>query len=169
MDMMQELLRLDSIGELSGPSAVWFNKTKTEEEFYVVADDPLQLNNQIGNPKYVDEIDRLRNELSVWQEGLNDQSVIPESQMVAEMWPDNKQPITEMPKLEQSESSLFVKCPTEGASIAYQFSDDSIPDDDWNHWDVYNTPLEAEQKNKFLHLQAIRIGYQPSKVLTVEM
>lgn len=168
MDMMKELLRLDSIGELSGPSAIWFNKTKTEEEFYVVADDPLQLNNQINNPKYISDINRLRDELSSWQEALNDRSVLPESQMIAQMWPNNVQPTTESPELMVSDGKLSIKCAMKGASIAYQLSDNVMPEEDWDSWEVYDQAVE-KRDNKYIHSRAIRIGYKPSKVVTLEL
>lgn len=168
MDMMQELLRLDSIGELSGPSTVWFNKTKTEEEFYVVAEDPLQLNNQINNPKYVAAINRLRKELSSWQADLNDQSVIPESQMVAKMWPDNVQPVTQTPEPVMVDGEMSIICATAGASIAYQFSDSEASSEDWDRWEVYDRAIEKPD-NKYIHARAIRIGYKPSEVVTLEL
>ncbi|MBZ4191070.1 sulfatase [Niabella beijingensis] len=47
-------------------------KPRPREEFFVMAGDPLQIKNEIGNPAYQREIDSLRNKLKQWQKETGD-------------------------------------------------------------------------------------------------
>ncbi len=167
MDMMQELLQMNESGELSGDVAIWFNQTKPKEEFYIVVEDPLQLNNVIADSNYRDEIIRMRFAIDLWENELNDYSEQPESEMVANMWPDLIQPKTTTPQIDQ-EGLITIIDNTEGSSIAYQLSDSPEPTDDWDSWIVYDTPINADG-SKYIHSKAIRIGYKHSEVRTLKL
>ena len=169
MDMMKELLKLNEAQQLDGSSAIWFNQSKLKEEFYVVNEDPLQLSNQIENAKYLVEIDRMRTAIEEWEATLNDRGQMMESTMVKEMWPDFIQPQTDMPSIVIKEGIVTLKDATTGASIAYQWSDDPQPSSKWDDWQVYDQDFRVESSAKYLHAQAIRIGYKPSEVVTVEL
>lgn len=71
------------------------------EEFYSLAEDWDNNNNQINNPKYADKIEDMRKALREWQLEIHDAGLIPESEMVKRA-KDNNMTIYEMvrdPKL----------------------------------------------------------------------
>ncbi|MVZ64231.1 sulfatase-like hydrolase/transferase [Sphingobacterium sp. DK4209] len=59
-------------GSLSKLQAEPYLSSRPKEEFYVLKDDSLQVNNQIDNPAFKDEIKNLRTVLTQWQRETGD-------------------------------------------------------------------------------------------------
>ena len=110
----------------------------------------------------------MRFAIDLWENELNDYSEQPESDMVANMWPDLIQPITTTPQIDQEVGLITIIDDTEGASIAYQLSDSPEPTDDWDSWIVYDAPINADGA-QYIHSKAIRIGYKHSEVKTLKL
>ena len=66
MDLMQELLRYEKEGLLNETQALWFRKTKPEEELYDTWEDPWEVNNLVTDPRYQGVLKRMREEVVRW-------------------------------------------------------------------------------------------------------
>ncbi|BFM18121.1 sulfatase-like hydrolase/transferase [Maricurvus nonylphenolicus] len=154
LDIMQELWRLQTAGELTAEQEKWFT-LRPEEELYDIQSDPHELNNLADTPGYVDELVRLRAALDQWLAKTELQADMPESAMAQRYWPNAKQPITPVPDMtfNRAKSLLTINSPTEGASIGYQI--------DGGPWLIYKKPLKILDAEKVV-AKAVRYGWQES-------
>ncbi len=159
MTLMQELYRLDSLGQLKGPQKIFFADTKPEEELYDCLADPYEVNNLADNPDYQSHLQRLRQEHESWTEKYGDLGDLPEPELVAQMYPDMQQPHTEIVEADVSDAQIVLSCATEGASIAYQIVEGTDPG---QVWQVYTAPISNPRTGTLVTL-AHRIGFEPSK------
>ncbi len=164
MALMQELFRYEKEGKLDPVQALWFQKTKPIEELYDTWEDPYEVNNLASDPRSHDILERLRNEHLKWKEDTKDWGLIPETELIKELWPpDGIQPGTADPEFNIKENSdpgkllVSLSCATPGSSIAYML-------DDSEHWLLYSKPFEVSTEVK-VSAQAIRIGYKPSEIV----
>lgn len=167
MDMMNELLRLRDNKELSGPTAYWFRLTKTKEEFYDCDADPLNLKNLIDDPTYAGEINELRTALDEHIKNIGDKAVIPEAQMIEQMWPGGIQPVTSKPIVSIDKETIKISCTTKGASIGYILSEKEIKPDLNSGWQLYYQPLQVKEE-RYLYVLANRIGFADSEVVQIK-
>ena len=104
----------------------------------------------------------MRQALHQHLDGKPDYGKMPESKMIAQMWPDYRQPVTEKVRIENKNGLYHLSCPTKGASIAYLITDQPVDKIDFDaHWQVYDLPLRL-QKGQYLTAVAQRIGYKES-------
>lgn len=68
-------------GKLNNAQAAFFKPTRPAEEFYVLGNDPFEISNQIDNPAYAAEIDRLRATLDQWIVETGDRGQYPETEV----------------------------------------------------------------------------------------
>ena len=167
MDMMQELLRLRDNKELSGPTAYWFRLHKTKEEFYDCDTDPYNLTNRIDDPTYAAKIIELRTALDQHIENIHDKAVIPEAQMIEQMWPGGIQPATAKPIVSIDKDNIRISCPTKGSSIGYILSEKEIKPDLNSGWQLYHEPLKTKGE-MFLYVMSNRIGFADSEVVQIK-
>ncbi|HMP28982.1 MAG TPA: sulfatase, partial [Saprospiraceae bacterium] len=158
--MMKEMLLLRDNGQLNSTQMMWFNSTKSAEEFYDLKNDPYQLNNLINDPRHQKDITVMRKELLKWIKDTSDLGAIPEKVLIKNMWNDqDTPPKTEMPVAISSNNNFTIKCGTKNASIGYR----KLGETSWN---VYKKPLKM--KDTDLEIIAMRIGYEPSEILTLK-
>jgi len=163
---MQDLLRMDKEGTLQGPQRLWLSKTRPPEELYDLQADPHELVNLIDRTQTQPVVSRLRDALEGWMSEIGDKGKIPESEMVASMWPGGKQPVTDQPIVNpfggdySSPVTVSIACRTEGASIAYTLEAGENP-----HWLLYSGPFVIESSGH-LRAKAIRYGYKESKLIS---
>lgn len=161
---MQELLELNNENKLNNEQKIWFN-SKTGEELYNVVKDPYQMNNLVSDPSYKHELKDLRKKFEKHQKKHEDFGMIPELEMVEEMWPSLEQPTTALPKVKESASSIKLSCDTKGASIAYIISDSLMKTYNYDSkWQLYSKPIPTS-KGKYLYIIAERIGFRESKIV----
>jgi N-sulfoglucosamine sulfohydrolase len=178
MPIYQEMLRLDAENKLTGPQKSWMTYSRPPEEFYDVKADPFQINNLAGDPKYALEVENLRALHLRWTIETGDMGHINESEMVEQMWPGGKQPVTDVPyfiinsKEDRatknyrtggtftSPMTLSFYCPTHGASLVYTFEDKNNP-----HWLLYSGPLHLKPGTHNIRIKAVRYGYKDSEEL----
>lgn len=168
MDMMNELLKLRDNGKLSGPTALWFRPTKTDEEFYDCQTDPFNMNNKIDDPQFAAKIKELRSALNQFLNEVHDKGSIPEAKMVEQMWPGNQQPKTPEPVVLVKNGLIQLSCTNSAASIGYIISDKKIKPTINNSWQLYQSPIKAG-KAKFIYVIAERIGFSDSEVIEKEL
>lgn len=175
--IMQEWLRRQAEGGLSGAPALWMQNSRPSEELYDIRADPHQIDNLAGDPAYRATLERMRKAVQDWMARIDDQGLVDESEMVQWMWPGGLQPVTAKPFIlvrgaaqwreptrdtvhaftEPVEVEIYV--PTQGASIGY-----SLEEGQDVKWELYTGPLRVTEPIT-IRAKAIRYGYQESEEL----
>ena len=161
MGSMQELLRLNAIDSLNEKQALWFRKTKPNEELFDTHADPHELNNLAEDPQFSGILSELRRECETWMHDVSDMGHIPEQELINTFWPDKIQPLTANPVLKVENGELQITCQTEGASIGYKRLQDLK---EGLGWQIYTAPIGVDQEEPILVI-AHRIGFAPSDTL----
>lgn len=128
---------------------------RSAEELYDTENDPDEVYNLVGDPAYKNVLERMRSAYQLFESQAEDWSVNSEAVMVAEMWPEGVQPVTEPPVFDIIEAQLQLSSETEGASIGYRIQGRS-------QWQLYGTPIDFS--NETIEAKAIRYGYQESDI-----
>ncbi len=178
MPIYMEMLRLDAEGKLTGNQKSWMSYSRPPEELYDVKADPYQLKNLVNDPALKTVLADLRKRHKVWTLETGDLGHMNEPEMIEQMWPGGKQPVTDIPYFivnspEDRASknyraggtfsapmTLSFYCPTHGASVVYTFDDDKTP-----RWLLYNGPILLKPGKYNIRVKAIRYGYKESEVL----
>jgi len=175
MPIMQEMMRLDAEGKLNQDQKKWMANTRPPEELYDVKADPFQLKNLADDQKYKTVLAEMRLQQDNWTVAINDLGRMNESEMIEQMWPGGKQPITDKPyfivnapedrgsKNYQTGGSfsapmtLAFYCPTHGASIVYTNETGNNP-----KWKMYCGPIRLNKGMNTIRIKAVRYGYKDS-------
>lgn len=170
--IMQEWLRLQAEGALTGPPALWMRTSRPAEELYDTQADPHQIHDLSGDPRHRDTLARMRAAVTDWMTRIGDQGLINEAEMIQRMWPGGVQPETAQPYIvprrstadpDRPETMTFdepmevvIYVPTQGASIGY--TTDTGPEPRWR---LYTGPILVDRPMT-LRAKAIRYGYKES-------
>ncbi|MBN2665860.1 MAG: sulfatase [Bacteroidales bacterium] len=178
MPIYKEMLRLDAEGRLTGPQKSWMASTRPPEELYDVRNDPYQINNLADDPKFLKVLEEFREKHEQWTLTTGDMGHMNEPEMIRQMWPDMKQPVTDTPYFIvnspedrasknlrtggtwSSPMTLSFYCPTHGASVVYTFEEKENP-----HWLLYSGPMHLKPGNYNIRVKAVRYGYGDSEEL----
>jgi hypothetical protein len=158
--MTRELIKMDQQGELTGGAAYIFRDQREVEELYDLDNDPDEVHNLANDPKYRNQLVKMRKMLANWQLEIGDKGFIDEYDLVQMFWPGLVQPSTERVQVKETSKGLVLSCPTEGASIGYQI-DKQIGGE---RWLLYSKPVKLKKGQKIL-ARALRIGYQVSQAV----
>lgn len=159
MPMMQHMVELYRQNKLEPDVRRWFDKPRRNEEFYNVDADPHEMNNLIDDPRYQQDIVRLRKELQQLDKEYNPYLGLNEAQLRERLWPGGEQPVTKQPGFSVlADGTIQMDCPTAGSSIAYQVNGRGLGE---NHWLLYSKPILLK-KGEVLTAIATRIGYKQS-------
>ena len=139
MPIYREMLRLDAENKLTVLQKSWFSYTRPPEELYDVKADPFQINNLINDPKIKTVLEEMRKRHKQWTLETGDMGHMNEPEMIDQMWPGGKQPVTDVPYFIinapedrasknyriggtfTSPMTLSFYCPTHGSSMVYTF------------------------------------------------
>ncbi len=157
--IMQELYRLRDEGIMTPAQALWFRDKKPAEELFDTDIDPHEINNLADDPKYQAKLLELRAECERWIEATNDKCIGPETELLKEYWPDDKQPKTDVPMVKFSNGLLSINCKTEGANIGYKLAGS-------DSWNIYTDEVALDPSSD-IKVIAHRIGYLPSAEISV--
>jgi N-sulfoglucosamine sulfohydrolase len=178
MPIYKEMLRLDAEGKLTGPQKSWMSYTRPPEELYDVKSDPFQIKNLISDPKLKPVLENLRKRHEQWTLETGDLGHMNEPEMIEQMWPGGKQPVTDIPYFiinspedrasknyrtggtYSSPMTLGFYCPTHGSSLVYTFEEKNNP-----HWLLYSGPLHLKTGTHNIRAKAVRYGYKDSEEL----
>jgi N-sulfoglucosamine sulfohydrolase len=175
MPIMQEMMRLDAEGKLNSAQKSWMASTRPPEELYDVKADPFQLSNLAEDPQYKTTLAEMRLQQDNWAVTTNDLGRMNEPEMIEQMWPGGKQPVTDKPYFIvnapedrgsknyqtggtfSAPMTLAFYCPTHGASIVYSTDTGNKP-----AWKLYSGPLRLKKGTSTVRLKAVRYGYKDS-------
>jgi N-sulfoglucosamine sulfohydrolase len=178
MPIYKEMLRLDAENKLTPPQKAWMSYTRPPEELYDVNTDPFQLKNLATDPKYRIALDKMRLLHNKWTVETGDMGHMNEPELVEQMWPGGKQPLTDVPYfiINSAEDrstknyrtggeftipmTLGFYCPTHGASLVYTFEEKANP-----RWLLYSGPLHLKPGTYNIRVKAVRYGYKESEEL----
>ncbi|MFG6686069.1 sulfatase-like hydrolase/transferase [Mariniflexile sp. HNIBRBA6329] len=165
--MMEEMIQLRNQNKLNDVQSTWF-KTKEADELFDIKKDPHRLHNLANNPEFAKIRKRMRATLLEFRDTHIDYGMMPEAQLINQMWPNFEQPTTDVVTLSAVETSkgdkITLSTKTNGASIAYIISDNPNETLDFNSgWKLYTKPFSVE-KGKTVYTMAQRIGYKESEI-----
>ena len=178
MPIYKEMLRLDAEGKLKGTQKSWMAYSRPPEELYDVKADPYQLKNLVKDPAMKSVLGNLRKRHEAWTLSTGDLGHMNEPEMIEQMWPGGKQPVTDVPYFiinsQEDRASknyrtggtysapmtLAFYCPTHGASLVYTFDIKANP-----RWLLYAGPLNLKPGTHSIRVKAVRYGYKESEVL----
>ena len=165
MPIMQELLRLRDQDGLTEAQSQWFRESKPAEELFDTLADPHELTNLALDPAYNDKLLELRAELDRWLSGFDDKGMMPEPDLINEIWPGMEQPVTSSPTASRQYDRVVLSSLTPGANIGYQMLGPA--EEFGSTWQVYTEPLELLPGMRLIAI-AHRIGYQPSSMIELD-
>lgn len=165
MPIMQELLRLRDQNGLTEAQSQWFRESKPAEELFDTLADPHELTNLALDPAYSDKLLELRAELDRWLSDFDDKGMMPEPDLINEIWPDMEQPVTSSPTASRQYDRVVLSSLTPGANIGYQMLGPA--EEFGSTWQVYTEPLELLPGMRLIAI-AHRIGYQPSSMIELD-
>jgi N-sulfoglucosamine sulfohydrolase len=170
--IMQELLRLQAAGTLTGAPALWMRTSRPPEELYDVQADPHQVRNLSGDRAHRATLDEMRRAVEAWMAQIGDQGLVNEPEMVQRMWPGRVQPTTAAPYIVArgtteaparadsievtAPGEVVIYVPTQGASIGYTTEDGPAA-----RWRLYTGHIRVTGPMT-LRAKAIRYGYKES-------
>ena len=161
--LMREIIRYRDQGRLNPVQQQWFNAPKSNEELFNLEVDPHELTNVAADPKYRDELIRLRQVLDKWIEETGDLGRIPEPELLKQMWDGGTAPpVTRDPVIRNKDGLIVMSCETRGASIGYQIVGHEESGGD--RWLVYTEPFKAPEGS--IVAVAQRIGFERSQPVT---
>ena len=171
--IMQEWLRMQAAGEVTGPAALWMRNSRPAEELYDVRRDPFQIENIAGEPAQRATLEKMRAAVADWMTRVGDQGLINEPEMIQRMWPGGVQPATAQPYIVPRQTTespsrkdtiavagpmeIDIYVPTQGASIGYTTEDGANA-----KWRLYTGPIRVTAGTT-LRAKAIRYGYKESE------
>jgi arylsulfatase A-like enzyme len=170
--IMQEWLRLQAEGKLTGAPALWMRTHRPAEELYDTSVDPHQIRDLAAEPAHRRTLERMRKAVSDWMARIGDQGLINEPEMILRMWPNGAQPETAAPYILPRRTTtdpsrppsialpapleLVIYVPTQGASIGYTTDDGEAA-----VWRLYTGPILVDRPMT-IRAKAIRYGYKES-------
>lgn len=178
MSIYKEMLRLDAEGSLTGPQKAWFAYSRPPEELYDVKADPFQINNLVNDPKLKPVLENMRKRHKEWTLETGDMGHMNEPELIEQMWPGGKQPVTDVPYFIinapedrasknyrtggtfTSPMTLSFYCPTHGASMVYAIGSNDKP-----RWLLYSGPIHLKPGKNDIRVKAVRYGYKDSEEL----
>lgn len=165
--MMAEMIKLREENKLNEVQSTWF-KTKGADELFNVKKDPFRLNNLADNLKYTEVKKRMRAALLKFRDEHIDYGMMPEAQLINQMWPDFEQPVTSKVDVEIDGEKVSLSTKTKGASIGYVILDKAKNNINLDSgWQLYSKPFSIE-KGKIVYTIAQRIGYKESEITSLK-
>ena len=108
---------------------------------------------------YKEHLARMTAALSEWLSTTADMSDEPEIQMARKFWPNQKQPVTDMPTFRINNDKELILIPNhEFDSLGYKLNDD--------RWKLYIKPFKVSENDK-VRAKAVRYGWAESDILEI--
>ena len=182
----QELMGAMNDGTLTDKEQELFLEPRPPEELYDCEADPWEQENLAKSPEHREILLRMRGELEQWMLRYDRFGSIDETAMLHAWWAGTVKPktlrpaliplargqYTEGPKQPPVESGahfssttwFHLYCGTQGASIEWRL-DSAAPEE----WLLFSRPFSLPQGTHQLRIRAIRIGFEPSDELVLQI
>lgn len=160
MRRMVELLQRDSLGL---EQMRWFAGPCPDEEFYDLRNDPYEMHNLIADPKYKEDIERLRAEHQRWVEEECPRWNETELQNMERMWPGAKQPELVTPYYKETRKGITLHSKDNGVSFAYQINGMGLKK---GHWMLYTHPITLKKGDKLVFF-SVKAGMKDSSKVEI--
>ena len=157
--VMKALWAGDEAGSLSVEQSFYFSAPRPDEELYDTVADPHEVRNLAGDPRYEQDLQRLRAALDDWLARVGDMAQRSETAMIETMWPGGRQPVTIAPSVVLTDAGVALTSDTVGASIGYRLN--GVETD--RPWLVYAAPVVVPV-GAVLEAKAVRYGYAESAI-----
>jgi len=158
MLLMQSLWKNHEAGKLNEIQSRWFDE-RPEHELYDIENDPYETKNLAYVNDYKEQLARMTAALSEWLSTTADMSDEPEIQMARKFWPNQKQPVTDMPTFRINNDKELILIPNhEFDSLGYKLNDD--------RWKLYIKPFKVSENDK-VRAKAVRYGWAESDILEI--
>lgn len=154
MPMMNRIIELLNRDSLNEAQMRWFVSPVADEEFYVLSEDPYEVRNQIGNPKYKKIIEQMRKEHIRWVNEECPRWNQTELENREFMWPKGKQPVVPKPQIDIDKGWAKLSSTLPGVSFAYKINGRGY---DSEHWFLYCSPIELK-KGDMIEVIGCRAG-----------
>ncbi len=156
--MAREMRALYEADDLNADQRRWF-EAPGPEQLYDLETDPFELTNLVDDPRYAEDLARLRTALDRWIAKTGDMSTVHENEMVDRFWPGGVQPVTPPPVLQKTNNSVTITNTAPGASIGYRIGG--------GPWRLYTGPVPLDPDDT-IEAKAVRYGWAESPVATLE-
>lgn len=178
MPMMQEMLKLHAEGRLNENQEKWFSGVRPAEELYDLRNDYHNMNNLTANSRYLKTLESMRAALDEWMQETGDLGRMSESEMIEQMWPGGKQPVTDKPyfivnaaeerALTNSReggtysfpATLSFYNPMQGVSMVYTTDEGADA-----RWKLFTGPVRLEKGKSVVRVRSFRYGYKEAEEL----
>ncbi|MFT5481721.1 MAG: N-sulfoglucosamine sulfohydrolase [Halieaceae bacterium] len=158
IDMVREMRQLYKAGKLNAVQRQWF-EAPGEERLFDLERDPFELNNVKDDPKYQQDLIRLREALDTRLADIGDWGEDPESAMVERFAPGGVQPVTSMPVVVVANDTMTLKAVDQGSSTGYRV--------DTGPWELYSRPVDVSGAER-VEAKAVRYGWKESEVVVYD-
>lgn len=159
MPMMRRMIDLLQKDSLEAEQMRWFMAPRGEEEFYDVENDPYEMHNLIGDPRYIVDIQRMRKELDRWIDEDCPRWKQTELENQEQMWPNKQQPVLKRPTSIETKEGVVLQSEDAGVSFAYQINGKGLKE---GHWFLYSRPIQLKQNDR-LTAVSVRAGMKTSE------
>jgi len=182
----QSLFAAISDRDLTEEEERLFFEPRPAEELYDLENDPWEQENLAKDPGHRETLERLRTALEEWMFRYDRFGAIDEAAMIHAWWGGAEKPQTAMPCLvpmtrgayeagietapvgESASFSepvrFFLFCGTQGASIEWR-----LESEEDGRWQLFSRAFELPVGQHRLQMRAIRIGFEPSEIRTVDV
>ena len=155
--IMREMRRLEAEGALTPLQASDLDAPAPRAYLFDTANDPDEVVNLAGDPRYAAIEARLSARIDNWIEQSGDLGRLPESELREARWPGGGQPKTAAPSACRTEEGrIRLASATRGASIGWRNTE--------GDWLAYSAPLPPRETTA----KAIRYGYAESAAVEVD-
>ena len=116
-----------------------------------------------SDPAYADTLRTLQTEMDTWLNQIGDNPELSERDLIDKLWNGKaSKPKTADPEITLVNGLVELSSSTPGASISYKIIQNNYEP---KTWDIYTGPF-VRPDGSALKIEAHRIGYQPSQIMT---
>ena len=143
-------------GRLNAVQQQWY-KPPGGERLFDLEQDPFEIHDVSGDPKYLRVLQRMRGAMDAWLARVGDWSDEAESAMVAGFEPGGERQVTPAPTLVVESGALVITPVATGHSLEYRV--------DGGNWQLYTGPVSID-KNSEIQARAVRYGWEESEIVS---
>ena len=156
IDMVREMRAMYDAGRLNAVQQQWY-KPPGGERLFDLDQDPFEIHDVSGDPKYLGILQRMRGAMDAWLARVGDWSDEAESAMVAGFEPGGERQVTPAPTLVVESGALVITPVATGHSLEYRV--------DGGNWQLYTGPVSID-KNSEIQARAVRYGWEESEIIS---